>query len=352
MLVGPLPPPFGGMANQTRQLARLLSQEGVRVGVVRSNAPYRPAWIGRFRGIRAVFRLLPYLLRLWRGAGECDVVHVMANSGWSWHLFAAPAIWVAALRRIPVVVNYRGGEAAVFLNESESLVKWSLRWVDEVVVPSGYLRDIFEAHGIETKIIPNVVDLSLFEGEERDRASDTPHLIVCRNLEPIYDNATALRAFSEIQKKHPKARLTIAGEGPQRHELEQLAVDLGLEDKVCFAGRLDVKSIVELYRSADLMLNASRVDNMPNALLEALSMGVPIVTTDAGGIPYIVEDGKTALIVPVGDWEAMARQAERLLHDAVLYRALSSGGLEAVTRYRWASVGPRWLTCYRSLVAS
>ena len=66
-LVGPLPPPYGGMANQTRQLARLLQLEGIQVELVQVNAPYQPAWAGKIRGLRAFFRLMPYLLRLWQG---------------------------------------------------------------------------------------------------------------------------------------------------------------------------------------------------------------------------------------------------------------------------------------------
>jgi hypothetical protein len=79
-LIGPLPPPSGGMANQTRQLARLLAEAGMAVEVVQVNAPYRPGWIERVRGLRAMFRLLPYLVHLWRCAGRVDLFHVMANS--------------------------------------------------------------------------------------------------------------------------------------------------------------------------------------------------------------------------------------------------------------------------------
>src|SRR4029077_16590442 len=89
-LVGPLPPPAGGMANQTRQLAELLAREGALVPLAQSNAPFRPRFIGQLRGLRGLFRLIPYLVRLWRVAGQVDLLHVMANSGWSWHLCAAP----------------------------------------------------------------------------------------------------------------------------------------------------------------------------------------------------------------------------------------------------------------------
>ena len=95
LLVGPLPPPNGGMANQTRQLASLLREEGLTVEIVRSNAPYVPAWIGSVWGVRAFFRFVPFLWQLWRASERAQVVHVMANSGPVWYLVAAPAIHIA-----------------------------------------------------------------------------------------------------------------------------------------------------------------------------------------------------------------------------------------------------------------
>jgi hypothetical protein len=80
-LVGPLPPPNGGMAMQTEQLARLMREEGLAVEIVQTNAPYRPHWVERIRIVRAGFRLLPYLVQVWRLAGRSDVIHLMANSG-------------------------------------------------------------------------------------------------------------------------------------------------------------------------------------------------------------------------------------------------------------------------------
>lgn len=97
-VVGPLPPPSGGMANQCIQLVHLLQSEGLAVELVQSNAPLHPAWLERIPVLRAMVRSLPYVVRLWRACGRADVVHVLANSGWAWHLFAAPAIAIAKLR--------------------------------------------------------------------------------------------------------------------------------------------------------------------------------------------------------------------------------------------------------------
>src|SRR6185437_827815 len=113
-LVGPLPPPGGGMANQCRQLAELWQADGIAVRLVRTNEPYRPRWLEKVRFLRAPARVLPYWCVLWKTCGAVDLVHLFANSGWSWHFYAAPAIVVARLRRVPVIVNYRGGGAAEF----------------------------------------------------------------------------------------------------------------------------------------------------------------------------------------------------------------------------------------------
>ena len=346
-LVGPLPPPHGGMSNQTRQLAHLLAESRVTVEVVRTNAPYSPAWVASLRGVRALVRLLPYLLRLWRCAGRVDLMHVMANSGWAWHLFAAPAIWIASLRGVPVVVNYRGGEASAFLMRSARIVKATMARANALVVPTGFLVGVFARHGIEARLVPNIVDTSRFARKEAAVASAPPHLIVARNLEPIYDNATAIRAFAIVRNDFPAACLSVAGTGPERGALEQLVAELGLGDAVSFTGALDRDAIAALFRSADVMINASRADNTPNAILEALATGVPVVSTDVGGIPFLVQHEKTALLVSVGDPEALAAAAVRCLSDRALARQLVANGWAMVEGFTWPAVRTTLARVYR-----
>jgi L-malate glycosyltransferase len=344
LLVGPLPPPSGGMANQTRQLALLLADEGCSVTVVQVNAAYRPAWIGRVRGVRALFRLVPYVWRLWRAARRADLIHVMANSGWAWHLCAMPAIWIARLRRKPVVVNYRGGEAERFLLGQAKWILPTLRRASVVVVPSGFLEAIFSRFGIASEIVPNVVDLERFA--PGDSHVGPPHLIVTRNLEEIYDLPTALRAFARVRDKFPGARLTVAGSGPLRDDLERFAAALGIAQDVTFTGRVENERIPELYRAADLLLNPSRIDNMPISLLEAMASGVPIVSTNVGGIPYLVRHGETALLVAPGDALAMAAAAVRVLEDPVFGRQLRAAGLDAAQAYTWSRVRRKLFAVY------
>ncbi len=356
-LIGPLPPPPGGMANQTLQLNELLLRDGHRVELVQMNAPYSPAWAGRVPVLRAGVRLLPYLWRLWRVAGKVQLLHVMANSGWSWHLFAAPAIWIARLRGCPVVVNYRGGEADVFLQRAADWVGPSLRRSAALLVPSGYLEAVFRKHGFGSTVVPNVINLERFGANADAAGSDpapgcgrAPSVLVARHLEPIYDNQTALRAFALLAARYPAAQLVIAGSGPEGDMLAALAEELGIAQAVRFTGRVDNSAMAALYREADIMLNPSLVDNMPNSVLEALAGGVAVVSTDVGGVPYLVEHRRTALLVPPQDPRAMADAMLQLLGEPELTERLRQAGLQLAAQYTWAQVRPRLLKVYHSVI--
>lgn len=360
-LVGPIAPPAGGMANQTRQLLELLQQDGAEVELVAVNAPYQPAFIGKIPGLRAVFRLMPYLYNLFRACGKAQVVHIMANSGWSWHLFAAPAIWLARLRGTPVLVNYRGGHADSFFAKSWHLVNASLRHASAIVVPSVFLQQVFSRYqsgnsALPVAIVPNILDDQLFyprqssDGNSDNTPITAPHCIVTRNLEAIYDVATSIRAFSLLHTDLPEARLTIAGSGPQRTMLQQLVQQLKLTEAVNFAGRLSSEQMAELYRSADLMLNSSLVDNSPNSIIEALACGVPVISSDVGGISQLVSHGKDALLFSAGDYQAMYQQATELQQNPTLRQKLISHGLINSQRFYWPNVKQLLLQQYLAVI--
>lgn len=350
-LVGPLPPPAGGMANQTRQLAELLGREGATVTLVQTNSPYRPGVVSRVRGVRGLFRFVPYVFRLWRVAGQVELMHIMANSGWSWHLCAAPALRIARWRRVPAVVNYRGGEAGTFLARSERSIRRTLRLAAALVVPSGFLKSIFARHAMPAEIVPNIIDLERFRPATDGQTRDARHLIVARNLEPIYDIPTALRAFARVRETMPDVRMTVAGSGPEREALEALCRELHIEEGIHFCGTRDRDEMAELYRSAAVVINPSRVDNMPNSVLEAMASGVPVVSTNVGGVQFILRDDVTGLMVPPGDPDAMAAGVLRVLRDAELASRLSAAAADDVRQYAWPRVRQRWSEVYAAALS-
>ena len=304
VLIGPAAPPAGGMANQTAQLHRLLAESGVDVTFVQTNPAYCPAFVAGIPVIRALARIIPYVIRLERVCRTKPCLHIMANSGWSWHLFAAPAIVIGRLHKCRVIVNYRGGYLKQFLERQQRFVLPLIRMASAIIVPSDYLRCVFDDFQISSDVIPNVIDTQTFRPSDRKTGGVetivAPHVVVTRNLEEIYDIPTAIRAFQKIHQEFPTARLTVAGSGPALSALERLVSEVKLDEAVEFVGRLSVNDIADLYAKADLMLNPSRVDNMPNSILEAFASGLPVVSTNVGGIPYIARAGIDAALVCSG----------------------------------------------------
>jgi glycosyltransferase involved in cell wall biosynthesis len=339
------------MANQTLELADLLGAEGIDVHVASTNAPYRPAWIAKVRGLRSVFRFVPFLAAVRRLAASVNVMHVMANSGWTWFLCAAPAINAATRRGVPVVVHYHGGLAREFLARSASRVVPTLRRASAVVVPSRFLQEVFAAHGVVSRIVSNGVDLETFRPPpERAPSSQGLHVVITRNLEEVYGIDTAIRAAALVRKEFPGLVFSIAGAGAQRHALERLVVELELTHVVRFTGRLAVAEVVALYADADIVLNPSRADNTPGSLLEAAACGVPIVSTNVGGVPYLVEHGRSAWLVPPDSPDAMAEAIVLVACDSRLRRELRAGGIEIARACSWPTVKHQWLQLFEGVL--
>jgi len=175
-----------------------------------------------------------------------------------------------------------------------------------------------------------------------------PYFFSNRNLYPLYNVGCVLRAFAIIQRKFPDAKLTIAGDGGQRPLLENLARKLKLR-YVEFLGRVAPDKMNMLFSEAHIFLNGSNVDNLPGSILESFASGMPIVTTSAGGIPYIVDHEKTGLLVPRNDAEAMATCAIKLLESQEFASTIARNAYEASRAYSWPIVRGLWLELYRRL---
>ncbi len=348
-LVGPLPPSFGGMANQTKQLALLLKGEGVDVVILQTNAPYPFRFIEKITGLRAIFRLVPYLWLLWKSVKQFDCLHVMANSGWAWQLFAAPAIWIGWFKKVPVIVNFHGGEAEKYFAKSYGRVAPTLNKASAVIVPSGFLLEVFKKFSFDVDIIPNFIDCRRFAFQGRTHINDlqAPKLVIARNLEKIYGIDTAIEAVAILKPYLPGIKLMIAGSGYWLEELTELTKALGLSDNVEFTGKLNPGQIAELYAQTDIMLNPTTIDNMPISVLEALAAGLPIVTTNVGGIPYLVTDRETALLVESGRPDMMADKIKELIGEPRLYEKLVANGRKQAQNYAWDAVKEQWLDLYQ-----
>lgn len=348
-IIGPIPPPNGGMAMQTQQLINLLRQSHIAVNHIATNSPYKPSIIKHIPVLRALFRLFYYLYTLVKELKGASVIHLMANSGWSFYLFAMPVIYIASWYRIPVMMNYRGGLADEFFSKDWHWIKGALARVDKVIVPSKYLQLIFEKFGIEATVVSNIVDLSVFDFQSASLNDEKLHIVVTRNLEEIYDNGTAIEGFALFAKKYPNAILSVAGTGEQEASLKQLVAELGLTSQVNFVGRLERNQIAALYQKADILLNTSLVDNTPNSIIEALACGLVVVSSDVGGIPYLVTNKQHAFLTSPRSAIGIANQLNYVMDNKKEALEVAKNGHHMVSKFTPEFVIPQLLNLYQEL---
>jgi len=331
---------LGGQGVQAFTLAERLRQDGCRVTFIPIN-PDLPRGLRRVPFLRTLANQALYLPGL-RRLREADVAHVFSASYWSFLLSVVPAICAARAWGKRTILNYHSGEAPDHLTRWGPLVHPWLRKVDEIVVPSEFLREVFARHGYEVRVVPNVVELGRFPYRERDPLGH--RLLSVRNLEAHYRVEDTIDAFALLRSRDRGATLTIAGYGSQESRLRAMAAGLG--EAVRFLGRVEPPEMPRLYDEHDVFLNSSVVDNQPISILEAFASGLPVVSTGTGGISAMVRHGETGLVVPAADPPSMARAVETLWERPEEARAMARRARQEAARYTWPQVREKWLKVY------
>jgi len=344
-------PSLGILGGQAVQAARLLSHLRSEESLLVELLPVNPQLPGvlhqlqKIKYVRTAVTSLAYILSLLWRVPQFDVLHIFSASYFSFVLAPTPAILIGRLYGRKVLLNYHSGEALDHLQRWRSAIS-TLKLAHSFIVPSEYLVEIFARFNLKPKAIFNQIDINRFHF--RERSSLRPLFLSNRNLESHYGVDKVLRAFALIQKEIPDARLRVVGDGSQRRSLEKLAADLGLTN-ITFDGQVPPEKIADVYDGADVFLNGSEIDNQPLSLLEAFASGLPIVTTDAGGIPYIVTDRVSGMLVPCGDYVQMAQRAIELLSDPQLVTRIVENGRHECSRYSWDILRDEWMKEYTRL---
>jgi glycosyltransferase involved in cell wall biosynthesis len=351
LLVGPSLDILGGQAVQAKRLLEGLSaSECVEVSFLAVNPRLKGLFgsLQQIKYVRTVVTSVAYLAALVRRVPSVDVVHAFSASYFSYLLAPFPAMLVAKCFGKATVLNYRSGEA------DDHLTRWRLtatptmrRLADAIVTPSEYLVGVFSQHSLHARSVSNFVPLDRLPYRRREGLA--PRFLSNRNLEGLYNVACTIRAFALVQARYSDATITIAGDGSCRAELEALVQSLNLTG-VRFVGRVSNENMGALYAAADVYLNSPNIDNMPGSIIEAFACGLPVVSTNAGGIPFVVDHERTGLLVSCNDHEAMAVQALRLLENPTLATVIADAARhECEQRYVWSAVRERWEAVYREV---
>ena len=341
-IIAPIPPPFGGMTIQGQALKENLLAEGLGVLMIPTN-PHLPFGLLGVAGVRTILQSMIFIWRLFAVVPRVTVVHVFAASYFYFFARVAPAVIVARFFGRRVIVNYRGGEAFQFLAKLGWLARPVLRLASVIAVPSAFLERCFEQQNIECVVVRNLIDLDRFRFRKREGLQ--PFLLVTRNLEPMYNISMALRAFEIVKRSYPAARLDVVGAGSQAQRLKAWVEKAGLKN-VFFHGAVPHQDMPGYLERADILINPTNVDNLPANLLEAFASGVPVVSTDVGGIPDLIGDEPAALFVGANDADAMAEKIMMLLEKPEHAQQLIALARRIAENFTWSRVRETLLKVY------
>jgi len=344
-VVAPLPPPYGGMSLQAEKLISRLTQEGIPMAVVSTNPspPKGLQWVASIPGVRTLLRELQYVWRLLRTINGCTAIHHFSASGLYFFLQSIPVLVFGCGLHKRTILNYRGGNAANFLKRWHWFVVPFMRLAGSIAVPSEFLQQVFREYGLEATVLPNIADTELFPWRERGHFA--PVLLVTRHLEPMYNVECLLRALRTIQIRFPEAVLGVAGDGSEERRLRALVNEWRLPG-VKFYGAVAYRDLPALYASHDIYVNSSNIDNFPGALVEAACSGLPIVTTRAGGIRWMVRDRQTGILVDLDDDAALAAGVIEILENPELGSHLSQQARSWAEQFSWKHIRPTLLASY------
>ena len=321
LLIANYKPGTGGISGQVEKLHAYLDKEGVVNGVfsTKGSLAYR---------IQVPFKLL-------KVAKDYDVLHVHTCSHWGF-ITTVLGVWAGRRLKKRVVVTYHGGGAEQFFSRHPRLVKKYLCQTDANVVLSGFLGDVFDKYEIPHIIIPNIIELE--EGRFRIRNRVEPKFVSVRTLSPLYNIECILRAFKIVKEQYNLATLTIVGDGPSKEKLEQMVYSENIRD-VVFVGRVENSRIYEYLDQSDIMLSSPHIDNMPVSVLEGFNAGLLVISSNVGGVPYMIENGRTGLLFESDKEDEMAAQIIWALTHQEESLKMINNAKDEVTRYSWDVVG-------------
>ncbi len=301
----------------------------------------------RIRYVRTVVKLIYYTAQLLVRVPKYDVVQAYSAGMTSYLLSTLPALFVARLWRRPFLLYYADGRLAEHLASSRVALP-TMRMATVIVGASPHIRVVMAEQGLTARVIPTAVNRAI---RYRARRNLQPRFMTNRLLEPLYNHPCIFRAFARVQQKYPNAELVVGNEGLLRASLEKLARDMGLRN--CrFTGVLPIEDVPKVYDEAEIYLTSPNVDCSPASILECFQAGLPVIATRAGGVPYIIDDGRTGLLVDIDDDAAMAECVLRLLGDPDLVERMTAAARAEAPQYFWERITASWNQLYEETVGA
>ncbi len=295
--------------------------------------------------LRTIVKSIHYAIQLLVRVPRYDVVQAYSAGLTSFVISTMPALLAAKLYRRTFILYYADGRITEHL-ETWRTAAPSMRLADIIVGASPLIGHELARYGLTARVIPTAINTRV---RYRARSRLRPMMMTNRLLEPLYNHPCILRAFQRVQERYPDAELVVGNGGELRESLEQLAKDMGLRN-VHFIGVRPIEEVPAIYDAAEIYLTGPNVDCNPAAILESFQAGLPVISTRVGGIPYMIDHGRTGFLVERDDDKAMAACVIQLLEDPALVERMTAAARAEAPKYRWDRVASDWNDLYEEIV--
>lgn len=363
-------PTFGGSGVVATELGKGLAQRGHQIHFITYRQPSRLDFFSENLFYHEVdiksyplFEHAPYELALASKMvsvvkyENLDLLHVHYAIPHASAAFMAKKILAEEGIHIPVVTTLHGTDITLVGKDPsyEPVVTFSINQSDGVTAVSEDLKkETYAYFGVkrEIEVIPNFIDLDRFKKQKKEhfKLAICPEgeklLVHTSNFRKVKRVEDVIRVFYEVRKQIP-VKLLLVGDGPERDKMERLCRELGTCDDIRFLGKLD--AVEEVLSVADLFLMPSEKESFGLAALEAMACEVPVLSSNAGGIPELNLDGITGYVCEVGDTEDMTNKAMLILRDDNLPR-FKQNALARAKEFDISQVLPRYEHYYREII--
>ncbi len=363
-------PTYGGSGAVATELGIALAHRGHEVHFITYRQPFRlPSFLPRvfFHEVNVgrypLFEFPPYDLALAVRMHEVVRTHQLQLLHCHYAIPHATSAWIARemLREsgedVELITTLHGTDITIVGQDPSfyPITKFSIEKSDRITAVSEYLREetirAFGCTGCDIDVIHNFIDPDVYNREKyppvlRDQFGPSrPVLMHVSNFRAVKRVRDVIRIFAEVHREVPSV-LVMIGDGPDRPAAEEEARTLGVESSVSFLGKLD--QIAPLLAGADLFLLPSQSESFGLSALEALASGVPVVATNAGGLPEVIRDGETGVLCGVGDIEGMSAASLGILQNAKRWSEMSRlAAADARERFSRDAIVTKYEALYR-----
>ncbi|WP_456439230.1 glycosyltransferase family 4 protein [Psychroserpens sp.] len=314
-------------------LGPLLENEGVSI-YYRSSKPNK------------ILRLLDMVWSCLKLSKQVDVVLIDTYSTQNFY-YAFLVSQLCRILNLDYIPILHGGNLPVRLKSFPKMSKMIFKNAKYNVSPSGYLKSAFQNYGFNNILhIPNTLKIKGYPFSLKKY--DTPRLLWVRSFSKIYNPELAVKVFSTLKKVYPNAQLCMVGPDADgsRKNVENLAKNLNLTIK--FTGKLEKKEWIELSKDYNIFINTTNFDNTPVSVIEAMALGLPVVSTNVGGMPYLIEHDVDGILVAPNEPQVMSSEIISTINNSERTKELVENARKKAEKFDWNHIKLLWFKALNS----